>query len=377
MIDKDILDEVLPVPELETLKEQTIGELKEEGFAITNFHSGGVFYTLLLIVLRVKVEFTELLRDVLNNMFLTHASDVWVDLKAADYGKKRKKAQKTQGLVTLSRTNDQGEAVKIPKGHVFKTEKDVNGEELRFFVLEAAVLQKGARSVDVLVEAEKEGSRYNVPEAQITRSLTFLNGIDSISNGEDWITREGSDTEDDESLRTRGLRSWSELAARSIEDTFINTAEAVPGVLFAQADCDHPRGQGTVDVIVTGTAGEATEGLLKEVREAVDKIAGPYDNVIVKSSVTAPQDIEVTVTTADVAAEEEVENRVNAILTDLLAVRKGRRFNELRRSDINFAIRSNYSAATNTEITKPAEDVVLDKDKVITLGTVKVTVRRE
>lgn len=138
MIDKDILDEVLPVPELETLKEQTIGELKEEGFAITNFHSGGVFYTLLLIVLRVKVEFTELLRDVLNNMFLTHASGVWVDLKAADYGKKRKKAQKTQGLVTLSRTNDQGEAVKIPKGHVFKTEKDVNGEELRFFVLEAA-----------------------------------------------------------------------------------------------------------------------------------------------------------------------------------------------------------------------------------------------
>lgn len=97
----------------------------------------------------------------------------------------------------------------------------------------------------------------------------------------------------------------------------------------------------------------------------------------IKSSVTAPQDIEVTVTTADVAAEEEVKNRVNAILTDLLAVRKGRRFNELRRSDINFAIRSNYSAATNTEITKPAEDVVLDKDKVITLGTVKVTVRRE
>ena len=225
MIDKDILDEVLPVPELETLKEQTIGELKEEGFAITNFHSGGVFYTLLLIVLRVKVEFTELLRDVLNNMFLTHASGVWVDLKAADYGKKRKKAQKTQGLVTLSRTNDQGEAVKIPKGHVFKTEKDVNGEELRFFVLEAAVLQKGARSVDVLVEAEKEGSRYNVPEAQITRSLTFLNGVDEVTNSKDWITREGSDTEDDESLRTRGLRSWSELAARSIEDTFINTAE--------------------------------------------------------------------------------------------------------------------------------------------------------
>mgnify|MGYP000757895645 CR=1 FL=1 len=206
--------------------------------------------------------------------------------------------------------------------------------------------------MDVLVEAEKEGSRYNVPEGQITRSLTFLNGIDGISNGEDWIVREGS-------------------------DTFINAAEAVQGVLFAQADCDHPRGQGTVDVIVTGTAGEATEGLLDEVRDAVDKIAGPYDNVLVKSSTTVSQDIEVTVSTSDVSEDEDIKNRISAILAELLAVRKGRRFNELRRSDINFAIRSNYSAATNAEIITPAEDVVLEKDKVITLGSVSVTVRRE
>lgn len=54
MIDKEILDSVLPVPELEELKESTIKELEEEGFVITNFHSGGVFYTLLMIVLRIK-----------------------------------------------------------------------------------------------------------------------------------------------------------------------------------------------------------------------------------------------------------------------------------------------------------------------------------
>ena len=365
------------MPELEALKEEKISELKEEGFVITNFHSGGVFYTLLMVVLRIKIEFTELLRVILNNMFLSHASGAWLDLKAADYGKKRKKAQKTQGLVTLTRTDAQGEAVKIEKGHIFKTQMDINGEELRFFAVEAAVLQKGARSVDVLVEAEKEGARYNVPEAQITRSLTFLNGVDGISNTEDWVVREGSDTEDDEGLRTRSLRSWSELAARAIEDTFVNAAEAVQGVLFAQADCDHPRGQGTVDVIVTGTAGEATEGLLDEVREAVNKIAGPYDNILVKSSETVPQDIAVTVSTSDVSSEEEIKERISSILSELLAVRKGRRFNELRRSDINFAIRSSYSAATNAEITAPAEDVVLGKDKVITLGAVSVTVRRE
>ena len=328
MIDKDTLDAVLPLPEIEERRDELVAELKEEGFVITNFHSGGIFYTLLMIVLRIEREFKMFLRAFLNNAFVTHASGAWLDLKATDYSKKRKKAQKARGLVTVSRTDAEGDAVKIEKGHVFKTKKDINGEELRFFVLEATVLQQGARAVDVLVEAEMEGSRYNVPEGQITRSLTFLNGIDEITNGADWITREGSDTEDDESARTRTLRSWSELAQRAIEDAFINTAEGVPGVLFAQADCQHPRGQGTVDVIVTGTAGEATEGLLDAVREAVDKIAGPYDNILVKSSVVVPQDIEVAVTTSDVSDAEEIKGKVLAAcsaderrpLTDLVYV---------------------------------------------------------
>lgn len=377
MIDKATLDAILPLPELEERRDEVVAELKEEGFVVTNFHSGGIFYTLLMIVLRIEREFKQFLRRFLNNAFVTHASGVWLDLKAGDYSKKRKRAQKARGLVTVSRTNPQEDAVKIEKGHVFKTQKDINGEELRFFVIEAAVLQKGAQAVDILVEAEMEGSRYNVPEGQITRSLTFLNGVDAITNSADWITREGSDTEDDDGLKARSLRSWSELAARPIEDTFINAAEGVAGVLFAQADCQHPRGQGTVDVIVTGTAGEATEGLLAEVRKAVEKIAGPYDNILVRSSVTVPQDIEVTVTTTDVSSDEEIKGKVASILTELLAVRKGRKFYQLTCSDINHAIRDGYTAATNVGITTPAQDVELDKDKVITLGAVIVTVRRE
>lgn len=69
MIDKEILDAVLPLPTLDELKEQKVEELKDEGFVISNFHSGGVFYTMLMIVLRIKVEVIELLRVVLNNMF--------------------------------------------------------------------------------------------------------------------------------------------------------------------------------------------------------------------------------------------------------------------------------------------------------------------
>ena len=375
MIDKNILDEVLPIPDMDTLRDHKIAELQEAGFIITNFHSGGIFYTMLMIVLRIKIELMQLLRTVLNNLFVSHATGVWLDLKMADYSKKRKKAQKTQGLVTVSRLDAEGEAVKIPKGTVFKTVQDINGEELRFFALEAAVLQKGAQTVEVPVEAEIEGTRYNVPQEQITRTLTYLGEI-SVSNARDWITREGSDTEDDESARTRTLRSWSELAQRAIEDTFVNTAESVPGVLFAQADCLHPRGQGTVDVIVTGTAGEATEGLLNDVRKAVAQIAGPYDNILVKSSVTVPQDIAVTVTVSNAPDNSQIENRVRTILTGLLAVRKGRRLHELTCSDINLAIRSGCDTVTNAVVTVPAADVRLSRDKVIIPGTISVTVER-
>ena len=60
MIDKDILDAVLPVPDLEELRDAKIEELRNEGFVITNFHSGGVFHTMLMITLRIKIEFLEL-----------------------------------------------------------------------------------------------------------------------------------------------------------------------------------------------------------------------------------------------------------------------------------------------------------------------------
>ena len=228
MIDNEILDQVIPVPDLMELKDQKIQELADEGFSITNFHSGGVFYTLMLILLRIQIELLELGRTILNQMFVSHATGVWLDLKMADYSKSRKQAQKAQGTVTVSRTEMDGEAIKIPRGHIFKSIKDINGDELRFIVLEETTLQKGAASVEVPVEAEIEGSRYNVPAAQITRTLTYLGEV-TITNERDWLTREGSDTEDDESARERTLRSWSELALVPLQTLISTYARPSPG----------------------------------------------------------------------------------------------------------------------------------------------------
>lgn len=374
MIDEKIMDEVLPIPTVEELRDKEVAELQEEGFVITNFHPGGVWYTLLMLCIRVKIELCILARTILNQMSVVHASGAWLDIKAADYSKKRKQAQKTRGYVTLSRQSAGGEAVKVPKGHIFKTAKDINGEELRYFVLEASVLQKGADSAGILVEAEKEGSRYNVPQGQITRSLTYLGEV-LITNTEGWMTREGSDTEDDESLRARVLRSWSELARVAIHDTYVNICEAIPGVLYVTVNDKHPRGQGTVDVIVTSEAGAATEALLDDCRAACETVKAPDDDILVKSAETVTQPIALTVTVPDATNRDGLEDRVAASISDFFKISKSRVLNELTHADLIFKVKSDVTGVRNVTITSPAADLFLSTDKVILPGEITVTVQ--
>lgn len=373
MIDKKILDEVLPVPELEALRNEKIAELKEEGFVITNFSSGGIFYHLLMIVCRIRIELIVLLRYVLSNMFTSHAEGIWMELKAADFSKQRKAAVKTSGLVTVSREAD-GEAIKIPKGHVFKTIRDINGEELRFFAVDNTILKQGMLSCTVTVEAEKEGARYNVPPGQITKSLTHIEGLDRIENLSDWILREGADIEDYESLRKRTIGAWSELSTLPIRDKYKNVCESVPGVLFVNVHDQHPRGQGTIDIIVTGTAGQATEGLLADVLKAASGIKGPYDDLLVLSSTTVVQDVTVTITIPELADATGIENKASAIIMEMFHLSKGRTLNELTHADIIYEIKDRLDDIRNVKVITPDKDVLLESDKVITPGTVTVTV---
>lgn len=374
MIDEKILDEILPVPTIEELKEEKIQELKNEGFVITNFNSGSVFNILLMTVFKVRIELVKLLRNVLNNMFISYSSGIWLELKAADFSKKKKKAQKTKGYITLKR-NISGETVKISKATVFKTQKDINGDELRFFSLDDAVLRMDETSIAVLVEAEKAGANYNVPVGQITRSLTYIESIDSINNEANWIIQEGSDVEDDESLRSRILNSWSELSARPIAAKYKNVCEAVEGVLFVNVDDLHPRGQGTIDIIVTGAAGQATESLLNNVKAAAESIAGEYDNILVKSSVTVQQNISIVITLYDGESDENVITNTKTIITDLFKISKQRKLNELLRIDILTELKNRIPSIKNVKFIIPTDDVILDIGKVIILGEITVTIQ--
>lgn len=376
MLDETILDEVLPIPDLEELKAEKVQELQEQGFVITNFNSGGIFNILLMIVLHMRIEFIKLLRQLLQQMFVTSADGLWLQLKAADYSKVLKPATKTQGVITLKCSGTHATAT-IPKGTVFKTQQDINGDELRYFSTEKMVLLSTEDVVKVPVEAEKTGSAYNVPQNQITECLIYIDGVEQIYNDEGWLIYEGSDEEDLESLRERTLNAWADLSSRPIALTYKNAAEAIPGVLYATVNDMHPRGQGTVDIVITSTAGAASEELLDKVREEIDAIKGEYDNILVMSAETVTQDIHMVITMPYTASTAGVEPRARAAVINYFKISTKRTLSELILLDILYAVKTAIPAAKNIKITSPSEDVILDNNKVIIMGDLDITVEQE
>lgn len=377
MIDESILDEIFPEPDLDELKEEQVRKLQEKGFVITNFNSGGIFHTILMIILQVKTELVKLLRSMLNTLYVRHADKEWLGILAADFSKERKMAVKTQGNITLyKRSGDEATTV-IQTGTVFKTDKDINGEELRFFSTEKVVVLKDAVTVMVPVEAEMEGSKYNIPPGQVTRCLQHLEGIEKINNEKGWITKEGSDIEDWESLRERTLGAWDLLATMPTAAKYKNVCEAVDGVLHVTVNQLHPRGQGTVDIIVTGTAGEATEELLQKVQEAADGIKAPDDDVLIKSAVTVSQDMVLQVTLPKLVSDEGIVDRVVSAVTNYFRISRERELNEFIQYDLLYAIKNSIPLIKNVKILTPDGDVILDKDKVIICGTITVNIERE
>lgn len=373
MMDKEILDTLIPVPEQDELKEQIKSELSDEGFAITNYRSGGIFLTIIMIFIKIYIELLNLARTIVSNSTITNAEESWLEVKAKDFSKERKQTSYTEGMLTLRR-EEADKTIVIAKGNIFKTDKDKLGEEYRYIVQEKTVFPKDESVCKVAVKAEKPGSEYNLSSGLITKSLTHIETITDITNDEDWITSEGSDIESVEGFRNRTLNAWAELSTNVIADKYKNVAEGVTGVLFAQIDDMHPRGQGTVDIIITSTAGKATENLISKVTEAVEAIRGPYDNLLVKSSEIVYQDVEVILEINSYASSEGLEDQFSKELKKLLEINTDRELNKLLVADI-YSLKKELSLK-NIKVIVPTEDIELETGTVVLLGSIQTTIKR-
>lgn len=373
MIDEGIMEKIIPIPDEDEEMEKVQRELEQEGFPITNFKKGGVFYHLCRLLVTIYIELKGLARLILNSCFIRHAEGDWLKIKAADYSKYQKEAKAAKGYVSIYRS-EYNNALLVTKGHCFKTEPDAMGKELKYYCLENTVIAAGESVGKVLVEAEAPGTYYNIAPGKITTSLIHLDGMDHVNNEKGWLFEEGAEEENLEDLRERCLSSWDELATRTIEEKLRNTARSVPGVLDARIDAQHPRGQGTVDVIVTGSSGEASPELLRKVGEVIEPLKGNYEDYLVKSSEVVRQPFELVVYLAEDVSTDGVDAQAVRLIEEMMALPR-REMNTLYRDSIIHTFSTRIDSYRKTDILQPTEDMVLDQGKVILAGNITVTVR--
>lgn len=373
MIDDSILNEVIPVPDPDTKMAEMKDNLEENGFKVTKWGTGAVFYWLTRICVQIHVELLKLARVILNNMFIRHAEGKWLELKAAEFSKSRKAAIKTQGYITINRSNTDT-ALTITKGHIFKTKPDASGTELKYYAVADTLIPAGTKTGKVLVEAEKAGTQYNVSENQITVSMIYLEGIENITNDQDWIYLEGADEESYSSLRTRTLGSWEELSVNTTAGKLKSVVESLPGVMCAYVDDQHPRGQGTVDVIVIGTAGAASAELIQQAQQAIDTLRDNYEDYLVKPGEIVYQDVDITLHLRAGTSTTDVADVAKTLISSAMRLSNRSEFNLFLQDDIRYILKSNIPGYRKTVFTSPATDVELAQDKVIMLGNITVQV---
>ncbi len=226
---------------------------------------------------------------VLKQAFPSSATGLWLELHCKQVGVDKLTKTKGKGIVYLTRTTTTGN-VPVPSGRIFKTLPDILGNTYSYISLFDVVLTDGAGEVAVEVEAVEYGSGSNVTTGQITEIVTHIPGIDAVENRSDWLTSEGSDDEEDEALRERYFLVWAETDGCT-KRAYTSWARSVPGVSSVMIMDQHPRGQGTVDVVVLGSAGIPTQSLLDAVAAEIDDKKPINDDV----EVVAPTEIAVNV----------------------------------------------------------------------------------
>jgi len=283
------LRDILTPKGQDTILQELIDLLREKGFPITDWHSGGVGRTILEVEAAVLEDLYALVPAIAAGGYLATAQGPWLDLLVESaYGLQRHPATFARGRVVLTAEPGFGPYTLDP-GDIWVGTAD----GLRYHNITGGVLPMGG-SLEVEVQAESPGTRYNVPTGAISIMHTPLPGV-SVNNPPDWLLEAARDEETDEELRRRARLRWASLgtgATRAAYEFWALTAH--PAVTKVRVLDEHPRGQGTVDVVIWGEGGLGDD-VVSAVGAYIQERRPLTANVAVYSATPRTVDVEATV----------------------------------------------------------------------------------
>lgn len=232
-------------------------------FAPTNYVPGDPLRTLLELQGEGVADVERTVSALADAGYLDRAPGEWLSLLTeSHYGITRQPSTFAQGMLRL--VASAAGAISVPPGLIVGT-----ASGLKYSTLEAGTVPAGGY-LDLPIRAEQPGSAYNVPAGTINVLHTPLPGL-AVTNVAGWLLEAGADEESDEALRRRARLRWSELGGGATRDAYEYWAlSAHPSVDRVRILDEHPRGQGTLDVVVWGTG-----GIGPDVIAAVDEFVQP------------------------------------------------------------------------------------------------------
>lgn len=243
----NLADLIRVIPETEWLDKllETAGLL---GLPITDWESGSIQRTNLQIDARTLFDQSQTILNIASQGYLDTATGGWLELIATSFFNLERHLEViTEDTVRLTCDALHGPYT-IQAGDLwFGTRTGQRYNSVEDFIIPAAGF------IDVVVRAESPGATYNVPRGAISRMLTPLPGV-SATNPVGGLRIAGADLESDLSLRRRCVVRWGELG-QGPRDAYESWARSFPSVTKVAILDQHPRGQGTVDVILWGEGG--------------------------------------------------------------------------------------------------------------------------
>ena len=328
----DIRKEIMEIGKRET----GISNLKSTGVL------RGILETMSLMVTRI---YTAFLAPMLTQVDRRKATGFWLDLHGNNLGVTRNQAKRTTGTFT-------GAAYKagtLKAGAWIRVE----GAKLRFRVTKDVPFLAGPFKVPV--EAERTGPEYNISGTSRLVLTKVTMGVESVAAGKDWISYSGTNTEADAAYRRRIDARWNTKGDGNPPSRYVLVARSAAGITHAKV-LRTPRGWGSVDVIVAGSAGLPTPKQLADVRAALDGESMICRDLVVRAPEKVTTDIVIEFSGKYTAAQ--VENAVRNWVAGL-GIGKNMEIRKLYRDPWDGWTLSKF------EVLRPNRDIKVGKDAIV------------
>lgn len=242
-------------------------EVAAQGSKLSNTSAYSPFWRLITaLVTKPVLWLISFISDtVLPNFFVKTAGDTWLDMLAWAVNVERKGATKATGMMLFTRIAAGG-TLELPAGIVVQSAA-INGHIYQMVTTTPATFADGLLQLEIPVEAQEEGSGYNLAPGYYAILPVPLAGIAQVVNTDGWLIAPGADPEPDDQLRMRVRNQFSAVNQWHTDAVYRAMISAFPGVRPDGVYFLHgaPRGPGSANAYVLFEADVPAETYLEQI----------------------------------------------------------------------------------------------------------------